>query len=111
MFAQPGGYRVNRGALSDKTRPYCCLGNTVVAAVIQQLNLVRSRLDRSSFCVRRFRKKRFHHSDVRKKELIAAGSSQLAGLEKDPDFRRRSVLVVGENLHNHRNLMWGIAFE
>ena len=44
-------------------------------------------------------------------ELVTAWSTQLSITEKNPDLGSRSVGIVGVDLDDHGNLVWGISLE
>ena len=112
VVLEPCGHGGGGSAISDETCSRLIGGNVVVLIVSEGLNLVGTgfdsgllEIDTGLFCVC------FDKTDMVKEELVAAGGTELGITEKNADFRRRPVRVVGIDLDDHGNLVRRVALE
>ena len=78
----------------------------------QHLHLIGSGLDSRLLKVCRFPwGVGLNQTDVVEKEFVAAGGSQLALFEKDPNLWGGAVVIIGEDLSDDRDFVRGVTFE
>ncbi len=54
---------------------------------------------------------RLDQPDVIEEEFVAPGRAQLSALEEDTNFRRRPILIIGQDLDDDRNFVRRVAFK